>query len=90
MKVGYLNKISPLGLNTFTSKYEIIDDPKGADLLLVRSFNMHEMPIENNLLAVARAGAGVNNIPLEKMAENGVVVFNTPGANSNGVKELVI
>ncbi|MDY0024157.1 MAG: 3-phosphoglycerate dehydrogenase family protein [Candidatus Izemoplasmatales bacterium] len=90
MKVGYLNKISPLGLNTFTSKYEIIDDPNGADLLLVRSFNMHEMPIENNLLAVARAGAGVNNIPLEKMAENGVVVFNTPGANSNGVKELVI
>jgi len=90
MKVGYLNKISPLGLNSFTDKYEIIDDPKGADLLLVRSFNMHEMPIENNLLAVARAGAGVNNIPLEKMAENGVVVFNTPGANSNGVKELVI
>jgi D-3-phosphoglycerate dehydrogenase len=90
MKVSCLNKISPLGLNNFTSKYEISEDTNNADLLLVRSFNMHEHPINNNLLAVARAGAGVNNIPLEKMADAGVVVFNTPGANSNGVKELVI
>ncbi len=90
MKVSYLNKISPLGLNTFTSKYQITEDAMNADLLLVRSASMHEYPIKDNLLAVARAGAGVNNIPLDKMAENGVVVFNTPGANSNGVKELVI
>lgn len=90
MKVSYLNKISPLGLNTFTSKYQITEDAMNADLLLVRSASMHEYPINDNLLAVARAGAGVNNIPLDKMAENGVVVFNTPGANSNGVKELVI
>jgi D-3-phosphoglycerate dehydrogenase len=90
MKVSCLNKISPLGLNNFTTKYEISEDINNADLLLVRSFNMHEHPINNNLLAVARAGAGVNNIPLEQMADAGVVVFNTPGANSNGVKELVI
>lgn len=90
MKVSCLNKISPLGLNNFTTRYEISEDINNADLLLVRSFNMHEHPINKNLLAVARAGAGVNNIPLEKMADAGVVVFNTPGANSNGVKELVI
>ncbi|PKK95185.1 MAG: 3-phosphoglycerate dehydrogenase [Tenericutes bacterium HGW-Tenericutes-5] len=90
MKVSCLNKISPLGLNNFTTKYEISEEINNADLLLVRSFNMHDHPINNNLLAVARAGAGVNNIPLEKMADAGVVVFNTPGANSNGVKELVI
>lgn len=90
MKVSYLNKISQLGLNSFSSKYLITEDAKNADLLLVRSFNMHEYEINDNLLAVARAGAGVNNIPLEKMAKSGVVVFNTPGANSNGVKELVI
>ncbi|MFA7075126.1 MAG: 3-phosphoglycerate dehydrogenase family protein [Candidatus Izemoplasmatales bacterium] len=90
MKVSYLNKISPIGLNAFTSKYELSDESANADLLLVRSANMHEYSINEELLAVARAGAGVNNIPLEKMAEAGVVVFNTPGANSNGVKELVI
>ena len=90
MKVSCLNKISPLGLNNFNSNYELIDANDNADLILVRSFNMHEQPINHNLLAVARAGAGVNNIPLEKMADAGVVVFNTPGANSNGVKELVI
>lgn len=90
MKVSCLNKISPIGLNAFTSKYEISDDIANADLLMVRSFAMHDYIINDNLLAVARAGAGVNNIPLEKMADAGVVVFNTPGANSNGVKELVI
>ncbi|MDT8337551.1 MAG: NAD(P)-dependent oxidoreductase, partial [Candidatus Izemoplasmatales bacterium] len=90
MKVSCLNKISPIGLNAFTSKYEISEDISNADLLMVRSFNMHDYLINENLLAVARAGAGVNNIPLEKMADAGVVVFNTPGANSNGVKELVI
>lgn len=90
MKVSYLNKISPLGLNTFTNKYEVIANPELADLLLVRSANMHEYIVNDNLLAIARAGAGVNNIPLDKMADLGIVVFNTPGANSNGVKELVI
>lgn len=90
MKVSYLNKISPLGLNTFTNKYEVIANPEQADLLLVRSANMHEYVVNDNLLAIARAGAGVNNIPLDKMADMGIVVFNTPGANSNGVKELVI
>lgn len=90
MKVGYLNKISPLGLTLFTNKYSVTEDFLNADLLLVRSANMHEHPINDNLLAIARAGAGVNNIPLDKMAEKGIVVFNTPGANANGVKELVI
>lgn len=90
MKVSCLNKISPLGLNNFTSKYEMTDVTETAELILVRSFNMLEQPISDSLLAVARAGAGVNNIPLDKMADAGVVVFNTPGANSNGVKELVI
>ena len=90
MKVSCLNKISPLGLNNFTSKYELTEKAENAELILVRSFNMLEQPISDSLLAVARAGAGVNNIPLDKMADAGVVVFNTPGANSNGVKELVI
>ncbi len=90
MKVGCLNNISKIGLNVFTNKYEIVDESKNADLILVRSFNMHEYEINDNLLSVARAGAGVNNIPLDKMAESGIVVFNTPGANSNSVKELVI
>ncbi len=90
MLYSTLNNISKKGLNIFTNNYELIEDSNKADLLLVRSFNMHEYEINENLLAVARAGAGVNNIPLEKMADEGVVVFNTPGANANGVKELVI
>lgn len=90
MKVGCLNKISSVGLEHFTSNYQVIEDHQQSDLILVRSAKMHDYPINSNLLAVARAGAGVNNIPLDKMAEAGVVVFNTPGANSNGVKELVI
>lgn len=90
MFVGCLNNISEKGLQLFTSKYKITEDLKQSDLLIVRSFNMHEYDINDNLLAVARAGAGVNNIPLDTMSEHGVVVFNTPGANANGVKELVI
>lgn len=90
MKVSCLNNISELGLSTFSKDYNITEATSEAELILVRSFDMHNFPISNNLLAVARAGAGVNNIPLEKMADKGVVVFNTPGANSNGVKELVI
>lgn len=90
MKVSCLNKISQIGLNTFTSKYQVIEDVNQAEIILVRSASMHEFEISDSLLAVARAGAGVNNIPLDKMAEAGVVVFNTPGANANGVKELVL
>ena len=85
-----LNNISPKGLNMFTKKYQLTDKPNTSDLVLLRSFNMHDYEINDKLIAVARAGAGVNNIPLDKMAEKGVVVFNTPGANANGVKELVI
>ncbi len=84
-----LNAISEVGLDRFDSNYEKTADMKDADAVLVRSANMHEMEIPENVLAVARAGAGVNNIPLDELAEQGVVVMNTPGANANGVKELV-
>ncbi len=90
MKVACLNNISNLGLDRFPDKYQITENVEEAALLLVRSFNMLEMEISSNLIAIARAGAGVNNIPLDKMAEKGIVVFNTPGANANGVKELVL
>ena len=89
-RVNCLNPIADVGLKNFSEKYEITADVKEADGILVRSASMHDMELPEGLLAVARAGAGVNNIPLEKCAEHGVVVFNTPGANANGVKELVI
>lgn len=89
-KINCLNPIAQVGLENFNEQYEITKDVKEADGILVRSASMHEMEIPEKLLAVARAGAGVNNIPLDKCAEQGVVVFNTPGANANGVKELVI
>ena len=73
-----------------TADYEVTDNMNDAEGVLVRSASMHEMELPENLLAVARAGAGVNNIPLDECAEKGIVVFNTPGANANGVKELVI
>lgn len=85
-----LNPISDIGLTRFTDKYQKTDDINKAEGVLVRSASMHEMELPESLLAVARAGAGVNNIPLDKCAEKGIVVFNTPGANANGVKELVI
>ena len=85
-----LNPISNVGLDLLTEDYKKTDDIANADAVLVRSAAMHDMDLPKNLSAVARAGAGVNNIPLEKCAENGIVVFNTPGANANGVKELVI
>ena len=85
-----LNPISEIGLSKFTDSYQKTEDLSQADGVLVRSASMHEMELPDNLLAVARAGAGVNNIPLDKCAEQGIVVFNTPGANANGVKELVI
>lgn len=85
-----LNPIAEIGLEKFTDNYTKTEDINGAEGILVRSASMHEMDFSDNLLAIARAGAGVNNIPLEKCAEKGIVVFNTPGANANGVKELVI
>lgn len=89
-KINCLNPISQVGLKNLTADYQLCDDVKEADGILVRSASMHDMELPDSLLAVARAGAGVNNIPLDKCAEKGVVVFNTPGANANGVKELVI
>ena len=89
-KVHCLNNISQEGLALLTEDYELTDVYEEADVVLVRSANMHEMDIPASLKAVARAGAGVNNIPLEAMAERGIPVFNTPGANANAVKELVI
>lgn len=85
-----LNKISSTGIKNFSTDYKIADDIKNPDAILVRSASMHEMELAPETLAIARAGAGVNNIPLEKCSEDGVVVFNTPGANANAVKELVL
>ena len=90
VKVNCLNPISKVGTSKFTDNYEFTDNFEEANAVLVRSAAMHDMELSDNLLAVARAGAGVNNIPLDKCAEKGVVVFNTPGANANGVKELVL
>ena len=85
-----LNPISKVGLEDFTEEFTKVEDSSEAEGILVRSAAMHDMELSDNLLAVARAGAGTNNIPLDKCAEKGIVVFNTPGANANGVKELVI
>lgn len=86
-----LNKISNVGLDKFdTAKYVYGDDIENPDAILVRSASMHDMEMPESLLAIARAGAGVNNIPVENCAQQGIVVFNTPGANANAVKELVI
>ena len=89
-KVKTLNKISDIGLKEFTDNYSFTEELNAADAVLVRSADMKSLEFSGNLLAVARAGAGVNNIPLDKCAEQGIVVFNTPGANANAVKELVI
>ena len=89
-KYNCLNPIAKVGLDNFDSNYAATDNFDEADGVLVRSASMHELELSDNLLCVARAGAGVNNIPLDKCAEKGIVVFNTPGANANGVKELVI
>ena len=89
-KYHCLNPIAGVGLEKFDSQYVKTEQIEEADGILVRSAAMHDMELPDNLLAVARAGAGVNNIPLDKYAEKGIVVFNTPGANANGVKELVI
>ena len=89
-KYHCLNPIAEVGLERFTENYTTAENEADADAILVRSAGMHEMEFSSQLKAIARAGAGVNNIPLDKCAEQGIVVFNTPGANANGVKELVI
>jgi D-3-phosphoglycerate dehydrogenase / 2-oxoglutarate reductase len=90
-KVQLLNSISEQGTSLFPQeRYAVDEKAENPDAFLLRSFNMHSMEFSKNVLAIARAGAGVNNIPLEKCSEQGIVVFNTPGANANAVKELVI
>ncbi len=89
-QVHYLNKISPRGAELWTDQYAEIGILEDAQAVLVRSASMHELPLPNSLLAVARAGAGVNNIPLTACADQGIVVFNTPGANANSVMELAL
>ena len=90
MKISCLNPIAAVGMQLFTDAYEKVDDFSASDAALVRSASVHELELPDQLLAIARAGAGVNNIPLDKCAEKGIVVFNTPGANANGVKEAVL
>jgi len=90
-KIQTLNKIDPDGLKLFPlDNYEIASELPNPDAIVLRSFKMHDMELPSSLKAIARAGAGVNNIPIEKCTKEGIVVFNTPGANANGVKELVI
>ena len=88
--IATLKKISPVGLAHLTDLYTVTDDTSSATGILVRSQDMHEMEFGSSLLGIARAGAGVNNIPLDRCADQGIVVFNTPGANANAVKELVL
>ncbi|HPR02996.1 MAG TPA: 3-phosphoglycerate dehydrogenase, partial [Deltaproteobacteria bacterium] len=89
-KIDLLNNISEKGLRLFTDRYEYRTGVSEPDGILVRSKEMKDMTLPSSLKAIARAGAGVNNIPIDKCSEKGIVVFNTPGANANGVKELVI
>ncbi|MCD7954983.1 MAG: 3-phosphoglycerate dehydrogenase family protein [Lachnospiraceae bacterium] len=89
-KICCLNPISEVGTNNLTSDYELTQNLQEADAVLVRSADMHSLDLPEGLAAIARAGAGVNNIPLDRCTEQGIVVFNTPGANANGVKELVL
>ena len=89
-QIATLNKISKVGMNCLTEDYTVTENLAEANGILVRSADMHEMEFSDELLAIARAGAGVNNIPLERCAEAGIVVFNTPGANADAVKELTI
>lgn len=89
-KIHCINAISKYGTDQFTEDYQLTDEVNEAEGILVRSASLHEMQFSNSLLTIARAGAGVNNIPLDACAQEGIVVFNTPGANANGVKELVL
>ena len=90
MNIKLLNKIAKCGTCLFDDKYTVAEDVQNADAIMVRSAAMHDMEFEPTLLAIARAGAGVNNIPLDRAADEGIVVFNTPGANANAVKELAV
>lgn len=89
-QIKTLNNIAESGLNVFNENYKIDNDSENPDAILLRSFNMHDLELGDNLKAIARAGAGVNNIPIERCTDRGIVVFNTPGANANAVKELVL
>lgn len=89
-KIKLLNKIAKCGTRVFDEKYTVGDEVESPDAIMVRSAAMHDMVFDKNLKAIARAGAGVNNIPVDRCAAEGIVVFNTPGANANAVKELVI
>ena len=89
-KISTLNKISPAGLARLTDEYTITENVQEAISIILRSYNMHDMDLPADLMAVGRAGAGVNNIPLDKCAQQGIVVFNAPGANANAVKELCL
>ena len=89
-KIHCLNSISKVGLDSFSEKYTFTDNLSEADALMVRSASLHDTEFSKELVAIARAGAGVNNIPIDRCSEEGIVVFNTPGANANSVKELVI
>ena len=89
-KIKTYNKVSKQGLSIFDDKYTVGDEVENPDGILVRASSIHDVPLNDNLLVVARTGAGTNNIPIEKCSEKGIVVFNTPGANANAVKELVI
>lgn len=88
-QIKTLNKIAKQGLDLFSDDYKVVEDGD-VDGIVLRSFKMHDYPLNDNLKAIARAGAGTNNVPVDQCAEHGIVVFNTPGANANGVKELVI
>ena len=90
MNIKLMNKIAKVGTDVFGAAYTVSDAVEAPDAIMVRSAKLHDMPINPELLAIARCGAGVNNIPVEKCAEEGVVVFNTPGANANAVKELAL
>lgn len=90
MNIKLMNKIAKVGTDVFGSGYTVSDTVEAPDAIMVRSAKLHDMPLNPELLAIARCGAGVNNIPVEKCAEAGVVVFNTPGANANAVKELAV
>ena len=89
-KIGTFNKISPVGLDKLTDDYVLVENPDEAHGIILRSYDMHEMEFSENLLAIGRAGAGTNNVPVDRCAQQGIVVFNAPGANANAVKELCI
>ena len=89
-KIGTFNKISPVGLGKLTDDFALVEDQNEANGIILRSYEMHEMDFSDNLLAIGRAGAGTNNIPVDRCAQQGIVVFNSPGANANAVKELCL